>query len=95
MLLLCDVKHKNAEIPIAPAVFRCAWEKEREQASHQSYLPGCFNRVCDELGNTCGANDAAIQACLDAQQSLIDQGLGVGSDGEDVLTAFNDAILAA
>ncbi|PKS09938.1 hypothetical protein jhhlp_004561 [Lomentospora prolificans] len=52
------------------------------------------NRICDDLNNICGANDAAITACRDAQQSLKDQGLGVG-DGEAVVTAFNDAILAA
>ncbi|KEZ41496.1 Uncharacterized protein SAPIO_CDS7651 [Scedosporium apiospermum] len=52
------------------------------------------NRICDDLNNICGANDAAISACRDAQQLLKDQGLGVG-DGDAVVTAFNDAILAA
>ncbi|CAI4219270.1 unnamed protein product [Parascedosporium putredinis] len=52
------------------------------------------NRICDDLNNICGANDAAIAACRDAQQLLKDQGLGVGG-GDAVVTAFNDAILAA
>ena len=54
-----------------------------------------INRICDELGNTCGANDAAIQACLDTKQSVLDQGLDAQSEGADVLAAFNDVILAA
>lgn len=28
------------------------------------------NRICDELGNICGANDAAIAACEDAQAQI-------------------------
>lgn len=31
------------------------------------------NRICDEVQNRCGANDAAVQACLDAKADLLAQ----------------------
>lgn len=39
------------------------------------------NRICDQLGNVCGANDAATTACTDAQAQI--EALGT----KDVTTA--------
>ncbi|KAH0443139.1 hypothetical protein CcaCcLH18_01252 [Colletotrichum camelliae] len=43
------------------------------------------NRICDQLINVCGANDAAHQQCLDAKAQI----LASGDKSEAVATTFN------
>lgn len=46
-----------------------------------------FNRICDQLGNVCGAADDAITACRDAQASL-----GGGAKDASTANAWNTAL---
>ncbi|KAI0457372.1 hypothetical protein F5B21DRAFT_92859 [Xylaria acuta] len=46
-----------------------------------------FNRICDQLGNVCGAADDAIAACTDAQASL-----GSGAKDASTADAWNTAL---
>ncbi|KAI0441989.1 hypothetical protein F4803DRAFT_389149 [Xylaria telfairii] len=46
-----------------------------------------FNRICDQLGNVCGAADDAITACKDAQASL-----GGGAKDASTANAWNTAL---
>ncbi|KAI1334514.1 hypothetical protein F5Y15DRAFT_429348 [Xylariaceae sp. FL0016] len=46
-----------------------------------------FNRICDQLGNVCGAADDAIAACTDAQAQL-----GGGAKDATTADAWNSAL---
>ncbi|KAH6616162.1 hypothetical protein B0J18DRAFT_439046 [Chaetomium sp. MPI-SDFR-AT-0129] len=46
------------------------------------------NRICDQLGNVCGANDAAIAQCEDAKATVE----GLGTKDETTAAAFNAAL---
>ncbi|KAI3322660.1 hypothetical protein HD806DRAFT_110171 [Xylariaceae sp. AK1471] len=46
-----------------------------------------FNRICDQLGNVCGAADDAIAACKSAQASL-----GSGAKDASTADAWNSAL---
>ena len=46
------------------------------------------NRICDQLGNVCNANDAAIDLCGQAQ-TLVE---GLGTKDETTADAFNQAL---
>jgi len=46
------------------------------------------NRVCDQLVNVCGANQAALDACADAQALVA----GLGTKDATTAAAFNEAL---
>lgn len=46
------------------------------------------NRVCDQLGNVCGANDAAIAKCESAKALVA----GLGTKDATTAAAFNKAV---
>lgn len=46
-----------------------------------------FNRICDQLGNVCGAADDAITACRSAQADL-----GSGAKDASTADAWNEAL---
>ena len=47
-----------------------------------------MNRICDQLTNVCGANDAAVAACEDAQASTE----ALGTKDASTADAFNSAL---
>ncbi|KPI34398.1 uncharacterized protein AB675_3882 [Cyphellophora attinorum] len=46
------------------------------------------NRICDELGNICGASDAAIALCEDAQAQI----LALGTRDQTTADAWNSLV---
>ena len=46
------------------------------------------NRICDQLGNVCGASDAGIDACLAAKASI----LALGTRDDSTADAWNAAL---
>lgn len=48
------------------------------------------NRICDDLVNICGANDAAISTCLDAEAQI----LALGTRDQSTADAWNALVTA-